>query len=383
MNRRRWLAYGCAHCALAVTPWARGLENWSPPPRFTRPEVGSDEGGLWAMMDREETRLRRSPFRLRDEALQTYLQTLACRLAGEHCPDIRVYPVRTPYFNASMAPNGMMQVWSGLLLRMDNEAQLATVLAHEIGHFLQRHTLALLRDAKSRSAFATFVGMFGVAGAVAQVAAIAGAFGFSRDQEREADAVGLKLMEGAGYDPREAAKVWDNLVAEISATPGADPAKSPMFATHPPSPERSQTLAELAGGRGGERHEAEYAARLAPLRFDLLGDELSRGRHDETLALLDRMLKREPGLALLLYYRGETRRTRAQPGDAELALADLQAAIGGGQEPAQAHRSLGYLYRSQNQGDASRQAFEHYLEKAPEAADAQIIRQYLNTEKAS
>lgn len=79
------------------------------------------------MMDREESRLRRSPFRLRDATLETYLSELACKLAGEHCPDMRVYPLRAPYFNASMAPNGMMQVWSGLLLRVENEAQLAAV----------------------------------------------------------------------------------------------------------------------------------------------------------------------------------------------------------------------------------------------------------------
>ena len=96
----------------------RDRPGWIAPPRFTRPEVATDEGGLWAMMDREETRMRRSPFLIRDANLRDYLQGIACKLAGEHCPDVRVYPVRTPFFNASMAPNGMMQVWSGLLLRV-------------------------------------------------------------------------------------------------------------------------------------------------------------------------------------------------------------------------------------------------------------------------
>src|SRR5262245_24840551 len=117
MKRRLLLHAGCAHC-LALADGAWGQTDWTPPARFARPDLASDEGGLWALMDREETRLRRSPFRLRDDALNRYLQDIVCRLAGEHCPDIRVYAVRTPYFNASMAPNGMMQVWSGLLLRM-------------------------------------------------------------------------------------------------------------------------------------------------------------------------------------------------------------------------------------------------------------------------
>ena len=102
----------------------------------TRPNCTGDEGGLWAMMDREETRLRRSPFRMRNVELDKYLSGIACQLAADHCPDIRVYAMRTPYFNASMAPNGMLQIWSGLLLRMENEAQLAAIVAHEIGHYV-------------------------------------------------------------------------------------------------------------------------------------------------------------------------------------------------------------------------------------------------------
>lgn len=105
-DRRRLLAWGCAHCA-ALAPAAAAAE-WLAPPRLPRPDLSSDEGGLWATMDREEARLRRSAFVLRDEALRDYLTQLACKLGGEHCADTRVYAVRTPWFNASMAPNGMM-----------------------------------------------------------------------------------------------------------------------------------------------------------------------------------------------------------------------------------------------------------------------------------
>jgi predicted Zn-dependent protease len=383
MKRRNWLLQGCAQCALlAAAPWARGQDAWTAPPRFARPDVASDEGGLWAMMDREETRLRRSPFRMREPGLQEYLQAIAVKLAAEHAPDIRVYPVRTPFFNASMAPNGMMQVWSGLLLRVDNEAQLAAVLAHEIGHFLQRHTLARLRDIKARSAFGAFVGMFGVIGALGSLASLAGAFGFSRDQEREADSVGLLLMERAGYDPREAAKVWENLVAEMAANPKAEAQSStPMFATHPLSAERSRTLADLAAGKNGERGEAAYAAVLTPLRFGLLADELKRGQWEETLALLGRMLQREPAQPELLYYRGETRRQRGAAGDAELALADLQAAIATGQAPPLAHRAIGYLQRGAGQTEASEASLRRYLELAPDAADAAMIKHHLSEGK--
>jgi predicted Zn-dependent protease len=384
MKRRRWLGWGCAHCALAGLAPAAWAEAYVMPPRFTRPDVGSDEGGLWALMDREETRLRRSPFRMREEGLTEYLLALVCKLGPEHCPDIRVYPLRTPFFNASMAPNGMMQVWSGLLLRVENEAQLCAVLAHELAHFLQRHTLERLRDVKARSAFGTFMTMFGIVGLVAALASVAGAFGFSREQEAEADRIGQDLLERAGYDPREAAKIWDNLLAELKANPDTDPSQSsPMFATHPGVADRSRVLAERAADRSGELGAAEYRSRLAPLRFGLLADELKRGRYAESLVLLDRMLAHEPASAELLYYRGEVRRQRAAPGDAELALADLLAAVATASEPALTHRSLGYLQRGLEQPEAARASFQRYLEREPGAADAALIRQYLSEGKPS
>ena len=175
-RRRQLLSFGCACCfsggslasTLASTSPPDG--SWTAPGRLVRPDSASDEGGLWALMDREETRTRRSPFIVREAALRAYLVELACRLAGDHCQDLRVYTVRNPWFNAMMAPNGMMQVWTGLLLRVENEAQLAAVLGHEIGHYVQRHSLARLQDAKSRSAFMALMVPLGAIGLIGQLA---------------------------------------------------------------------------------------------------------------------------------------------------------------------------------------------------------------------
>jgi hypothetical protein len=385
VRRRRWLQLGCVHCLAGGTlGWAQpqlpagnvAPDPWLPPGRFTRPDLATDEGGLWAMMDREESRLRRSPFRMRDESLFSYLTEIACSLGGDHCPDIRVYPVRVPFFNASMAPNGMMQVWSGLLLRMENEAQLAAVIGHEIGHFLQRHSLERLRDIKARAAFGQFIGMFGVVGLAGQLASLAGAFAFSREHEREADRIGVALMRKARYDAREAAKVWGNLLDEVKSNPNADPSRNNvLFATHPPSDERRAALEVLAAGNSGETHEERYRARLAPWRFGLFEDELKRGQFFESLTLIERMLLREPGSAELLHFRGEARRQRNLKEDRSLALADFETAIATGRAPAESYRSLGYLHKGFEQRDAARQAWQQYLERAPMAADAALIKQ--------
>jgi predicted Zn-dependent protease len=328
-------------------------------------------------MDREERRLRRSPFNLRDAKLQAYVQDIACKLAREHCPDVRVYLVTAPEFNASMAPNGMMQVWSGLMLRVDNEAQLAAVLGHEIGHFLERHSVEQLRDAKTRSAFGQFLGLFGAAGLLGQVGMMAGAFAYEQEHEREADAIGLRLMRDAGYDAREAAKVWENLRVEISARPGGE-RSSPFFATHPPAAERQEALAQLArASPGGVSNEAAWREIVAPHVGAWLADEVRRGSPEESIALLTRLMARSPGVALYPTARGEVYRLRAGEGDLEHALADYEAAIAAGGEPPVAHRGMGLIYRARREAAPARASFARYLESAPDAPDSALMKSYM------
>jgi len=377
MRRRRWLQWGCMHCA-CLAGLAVAQTDWAAPPRFVRPDIAGDEGGLWALMDREEAKVRRSPFRIRDEGLNRYLSDMACRLGTDHCPDIRTYALRVPYFNANMAPNGMMQVWSGLLLRMDNEAQLAAILAHEIGHYLQRHSLQQLRDAKARAGFAMLLAPFGVYGLVGQLALIGSAYAFSRDQEREADAISVVLLRRSGYDTREIPKVWANLLAELKTRSGSDESlDSILFATHPTSEERRKTLEREAAGGSGEVGAEAYRQQLLPLRFGLLEDELKRGQLDESLVLMERLVGREPGDAELLFFRGEVHRLRNADGDAAAALADFEAATRVGQAPAVTWRSLGYVHKAQQRPDAAREAWQRYLTLVPNAPDAALLTQSL------
>ena len=378
MKRRRFLASGCACLAGFLPALARAQAEWQMPSRFVRPDTATDEGGLWAMMDREEARLRRSPFALRDPKLQEHIQQIACKLAGEHCPDVRVYLVRTPLFNASMAPNGMLQVWSGLMLRVENEAQLAAVLGHEIGHYAARHSLERLRDVKTRAGFAQFMGMFGLVGAIGQLGVVAGMYAYSRDHEREADSIGAALMRTAGYDLGEAAKVWSNLALEVKARPNGDPSRTPLFATHPALEERQQALVALAeASPGGATNAQAWQQTVRPFLRDWLNEEVRRGQHDESIALLTRMIANVRAQPEYLYARGEVTRLRAKDGDFDAALADYTAAIALGGEPPETHRGLGMIHRARNQLPEAKASLQRYIELAPDAADSAMIKSYL------
>jgi predicted Zn-dependent protease len=329
-------------------------------------------------MDREEARLRRSPFALRDPKLHEHVQQIACKLAGEHCPDVRVYLVRTPLFNASMAPNGMLQVWSGLMLRVENEAQLAAVLGHEIGHYAARHSLERLRDVKSRAGFAQFLGMFGAIGALGQLGVVASMYAYSREHEREADSIGATLMRKAGYDVAEAAKVWSNLALEVKARPNGDPSRTPLFASHPAVEERQQALVALADAAPGGATNAEaWQETVRPFLRDWLNEEVRRGQHDESIALLSRMIANVRAQPEYLYARGEVARLRAKDADFDAALADYAAAIALGGEPAETHRGIGMIQRARNKLPEAKASLRRYIELAPDAADAAMIKSYL------
>src|SRR3546814_6888547 len=74
--------------------------------------------------------------------MSAYVKSVLCRAVGtDRCDATRVYILREPTFNATMSPNGTMRVYSGLLLRVRSEAELAAVLGHEFGHFEKRHSL--------------------------------------------------------------------------------------------------------------------------------------------------------------------------------------------------------------------------------------------------
>ena len=383
-GRRAFLRSACKQClglgALASLPAiAQDLSSIKVPPRFTRPAADTDEGGLWGIMDREETRLKRSPLTIHNQELEAYLKELVCRLGENHCPDIRVHPVRTPHFNAMMAPNGMMIVWSGLLLRVENEAQLAAILGHEMGHYLERHTVEQLRAQEQTAVVSTMVGMIGGVGTfLGQIGLAANMFAYSREHESRADRMGMRLMRLAGYDGREAYAVWDNLLEEMKVTEGKEAGKTAdIFDTHPVTAERRDALKALAGDTGGIVGEERYRAAIAPLRFGWILDEVKRGQYEESLVLFDRMLRKDPQDAEVMFARGEIYRLRDEGGDGDKALADLDGASRMAKAPAETFRSLGLLYRQRKDAPAAAQAFQTYLAQAPQAPDAALVRSYI------
>jgi beta-barrel assembly-enhancing protease len=364
---------------------ARDAGVFALPQRMLRPAAETEEGGLWSLMDREEAKLRRSRLVVRDEALGAYVRDIACRLGGEHCSDTRIYVVRSPYPNALMAPNGMMQVWSGLLLRASNEAQLAAVIGHELGHYLARHTLENQRDLKAKAAAATFAALFGAIGQLAQLGLLASMFSFNRDQERDADRMGIDLMAKAGYAPAESAAVWRNLLEEFKTNPDNKEGSggSVLFATHPAPAERQETLMARAQGpladisKDAQTHTQRYRTAMKQWRREFAKDDLELRRFAESESLYRRMIREDSEDADAYHFLAETLRTRARDGDAELALAQYEASAAKGGDFAERSRGHGLALRGLKRNADAVAQLRRYRELAPDAADAALIDAYI------
>jgi metalloendopeptidase OMA1, mitochondrial len=131
--------------------------------------------------------------------------------------------------NAFALPGGYIGVNTGLFTVAQNEAQLAAVLGHEVGHVVAHHPAERISRQMMVETGLGVVG--GVTPELVNIASSAATLGlilpFSREQEAEADAIGLQYMARAGYDPREAVKLWQNFAAAGS---GGTPE---FMSTHP------------------------------------------------------------------------------------------------------------------------------------------------------
>jgi beta-barrel assembly-enhancing protease len=176
--------------------------------------------------------------------------------------------------NAFALPGGPVWIHRGILHAAADESQMAGVLAHEIAHIAQRHAA----DQITKQLVANgFLGLLGAilgndpgAARTAQIGAqiLAGGYmlKFSRDDEREADRVGLQIVQRAGWDPRGIAEFMETLRREQ----GLDPGSVEVFlSSHPAPAERAVVLRKLIGRRsGGTRDSAAFrAARARVLRL--------------------------------------------------------------------------------------------------------------------
>ena len=201
-----------------------------------------------------------------DVPTTAYLRDIGARLV-RHAPGPK-YPysfsvVDYREINAFALPGGPIWVHRGVLHAATNESQVAGVLAHEVAHIAQRHAAGQLTKGIMANLGLGLLGAVLGNGSGAGAAQAAAGFltngiflKFSRDDEREADQVGLQIMRRAGWDGRGMVELFDILRRESSRDPGS---VEVFFSSHPPPQDRVARLqADVARQPGGTRDSRQF-----------------------------------------------------------------------------------------------------------------------------
>jgi hypothetical protein len=382
-------------CALAAGLAAAALWVVAPaaaprPPHLRPPDPASDEAGLWYAADKAEQGARASGDLDTDPTLFAYVKQVECKVAPEYCDELRLYVMDRPLFNASTAPNGYMEVWSGLLLRARDEAELAFVLGHETTHYALNHSIEARRDFKRNMGAVLPLAVLSApfAGALVLDLAYLGAAlnyaHFSREQELQADQGGLDRMAAAGYDPNAASAIFQERIDEQGASTfekiRREPAHGGIFDDHPLDKLRLGALSEAGKGKpSGDRGRERYRSFIHPYLAQFIRDDLRRRDFGETLFIIDRLKADGGDEGVLNYFRGECFRLRRGDGDAANAVKAYEDAVVTPDAPAAAWRELGGLYQQQHQPDKARAAYLAYLDHAPTAQDRWLVESALKT----
>ena len=334
-----------------------------------------------------------------DTLVQSYLSSLGQSLVPPQAPasttfSFRVIQGLSP--NAHALPDGRIYVTTGMLAHVENEAQLAMVLGHEIGHVIEEHTIESLRRRRSgqrrnkvvgAAAGAALGGLLGGkkgggSGAAQGIAvgAVVGTLAatlansvirskYSREQEEAADRIGTKLALERGFDPVEAARFWDLQHDRFAQRSFTTRVEHSLFGSHPRDRVRAENVRALIAGPLKPAIDAKQSGdglTKGTPRFSIVMSGLVRDtgtlmaersdRLDLAIALLERARQHRPNDPRLLWALGRTYRMVARSDD-ELAEADSLLTSAAEQDKREIypaiHRDIAYAIASQSDDHAT------------------------------
>ena len=416
----------------------------TPPPVNEQFKFGEVDLEVLEQADLLDVRLERDGLVLADESANAYLRRIGLSLIPRGLELERVSwkfrALRDPQPNAFALPNGSVYVTTGLMTLIDNESQLAAILAHELTHVMRRHTY--LSNRSNRKKFLTMnimsaIGAYAPLGAVGAVIMVvttvapfimvATIYGYSRDLEREADLKGVDMMISAEYAPEEMVNVMKLLDKDIEGEN-----IRLFYNDHPSLDERIKYLSSYLGARANtvthqmelNRERAAYFRTMEPVMRHDLQLAINAGRARSAVYFAQRLVDFHAD-SENLYWLAESYRALG-PRAPELTEKELTnnakkdaskkrekrtleeeerelLATPAGQENWQkhqrlaedlytralnaenptpvAHRGLGLLYEKLGRGNDAVGEYEKYLELSPAAVDRERIQRRIEALK--
>jgi len=243
------------------------------------------QAGMQAAEEREHLRILASYGGIYENAkLQATIEKTVERLvAASERPELKykVTILNSPAINAFALPSGHIYVTRGLIALANDKSEVASVLAHEMGHVIARHAAIREEQAKQAALISHVVsdvlsdpqmGALALAKSKLTLAA------FSRAQEFEADGIGVGISARAGFDPYGASRFLADMQRNADLKAGGEARAPDFLTTHPATPERiKNALAnarQFSGPGAGERDHTEYLGDLDGLPY---GEDPSEG----------------------------------------------------------------------------------------------------------
>ncbi len=355
-----------------------------------------DEQMLWQKSELEQRAFESNGLIYVDAELEDYLNRVAAKLKPEAVPAdlaIRVKVIKDPYLNAFAYPNGMIYIHSGLLARMENEDQLATVLAHEMAHGIRRHALRAFRIYTNQPAFLIAFqqtllktkGLQELARSMGMTGAMIAISGYVRELEAEADRVGNEWVVRAGYNPKEALLLFDHLIAENDQEGFEEPF---FFASHPKIRQRVANLHKLPEPVMINTHPAVnsremFHSKLNRLFLDNARLDIRLGRFRAARRSIEKYLRIKPDEKRAFFLLGEIYRQRGQDSDFREALKYYNRAIALDPNFVGPRKAIGLIHYKKGQHALAKKFFESCLQLAPNSPDKAYIEGYLRQYKIS
>ena len=345
---RRLVAIATVACAALSAVPAGAAANLNDDPRL--PSLGDAEReSLSPLTERKLGEhimrdIRRDRDYLDDAPTLEYLnefgnQLLAARpeARGEAGYDFFFFAVRDPMLNAFALPGGFIAVHSALLIAAQSESELASVVAHEIGHVAQRHIARMLGQQKQDMLIPLAGAILAVLAARsnsdASAALLVGSQGvalqrqlnFSRDAEREADRVGLQILRDAGFETAGMVTFFGRMQSASSGYSDFLPA---YLRSHPLTTERIADIEARTRDLRYRQHADNLDFQLIRARMRVLQDDSSQGWRDASAIYAAQLLQKtrtqtvagKYGLALVAFRRNEFTNALALLQEARAAL---------------------------------------------------------------
>lgn len=327
-----------------------------------------------------------------DPMVQDYMTNLLHRLVAVAEPrpfEYRIRLLKVPEVNAFAVPGGHIYFNAGLIARMENEAQLATVLGHEIAHVTERHSVRGAQQAFGAQMLSRLAANLSLESGVLEgealamthrYATLASVNGLGRAQESEADEVGLRYLVDAGYDPRQAPHTFRQIL-ELYGDPGR--VQHFFYGSHPRNQERigrlgrlvEERYAEAAAERGRivNTEEFQRVSRHIVIAVGVLDYE--EKRYETARALFEKALRVSEDDPVPHYYLGLILLETRPPEELDEAIEYLRTAVQIDPTLIEPHRELGRAHYRAGDFERAIPPLERYLELAPDADDADEIRE--------